>query len=135
MAIFVLINARANGNIFRIKKSHNSLRYVFLKQAVTYYTNFLSLIMWMWSWRRGYNNRLNLKSQKPLFYHAIFRIIFIRIKELLISMKHDQNDYIMINHSQATFCRNYNESDAACCSVATLHLTCIIACRTAEYIN
>ena len=34
MTIFVLINARANGNIFRVKRSHISLRCVFLNYSV-----------------------------------------------------------------------------------------------------
>ena len=35
MAIFVLINARANGNIFRVKQSHISLMAVFLNTLYT----------------------------------------------------------------------------------------------------
>ena len=34
---FVLINANANGNVFRVKKSHISLRCVFLKHPVYKY--------------------------------------------------------------------------------------------------
>ena len=39
---FVLINARANGNIFRVKKSHISLSGVFFKQPVLYETYHMS---------------------------------------------------------------------------------------------
>ena len=39
MAIFVLINARANGNIFRVKKLHISLRSVYFRHPVELYSS------------------------------------------------------------------------------------------------